>query len=275
MKALGLAAALWVVWTGAHGASAASTQLSTDQANTLAAVRSYALAYTQNLPNFICTQITHRDTSSLHSSEIGITGSGLPEGGTDPAASSGTVEERLTYFAQQERYDVIAINGRKAAGARHLEIPGAISSGEFGSALREIFDPDSHAMFTWERTASLHGRRVYVFAFDVPSSPGARVFDVSTGRQIFASYNGRVFADEDTKQVLRITTHVNLPSDFPIKRIERVVDYSPVSIAGKSYSLPSHSEVDMQENGVSYVNKIDFKSYEKFTVESTIHFGQQ
>jgi hypothetical protein len=92
------------------------------------------------------------------------------------------------------------------------------------------------------------------------------------GQQIFASYSGRVFVDQDTKRVLRIDTHLNLPPDFPIELIERTVDYNPVSIAGNYYYLPFHAKVVMKERGVSYVNEIDFKAYQKFTVESTIHF---
>jgi hypothetical protein len=272
MKSLRLTAALSVALATAHGASAVATQLSSDQASVLADARAYALEYSQKLPDFICTQITHRNTSSLHSSEVGVTGSGLPAQGQDKAASSSKVEERLTYFAQQEHYDVIAIDGKKVPGARHLEMPGAVSSGEFGSAIREIFDPVTQTAFTFDRMASLRGKPVYVIAFEVPSNPGALVYDAVLGQQIFASYRGRVFLDPDTKRVLRIDTHLNLPPEFPIELIERTVEYKPVNIASNYYYLPFHAEVVMRERGVSYSNEIDFKAYQKFTVESTIHF---
>ena len=272
MKSLHLTAALSVALAAAHGASAATTPLSSDQTRVLAEVRAYALEYSQKLPDFICIQITHHNTSSLHSSEVGVTGSGLPAQGQDKAASSSKVEERLTYFAQEEHYEVISIDGKKVPGARHLEMPGAVSSGEFGSAMREIFDPVTQTAFTFDRTASLHGKPVFVIAFEVQRNPGARVYDAIMGQQIFASYSGRVFVDQDTKRILRIDSHLNLPQDFPIELIERTVDYNPVSIAGNSYYLPFNAEVVMKERGVSYVNKIDFKAYQKFTVESTIHF---
>ena len=272
MKSLHLTAALSVALAAAHGASAATTPLSSDQTRVLAEVRAYALEYSQKLPDFICIQITHHNTSSLHSSEVGVTGSGLPAQGQDKAASSSKVEERLTYFAQEEHYEVISIDGKKVPGARHLEMPGAVSSGEFGSAMREIFDPVTQTAFTFDRMANLLGKPAYVIAFEVPSNPGARVYDAIMGQQIFASYSGRVFVDQDTKRVLRIDTHLNLPPDFPIELIERTVDYNPVSIAGNYYYLPFHAKVVMKERGVSYVNEIDFKAYQKFTVESTIHF---
>ena len=47
----------------------------------------------------------------------------------------------------------------------------------------------------------------------------------------------------------------------------------PISIEGKVYNLPSHSELQMRDSERLYVNKINFKDYHKFTVESTIRTG--
>ena len=151
---------------------------------------------------------------------------------------------------------------------RHLDNPGAITAGEFGSALHDIFDPQSHTTFTWERMDKLRGRQVYVFAFDVPKDSGALVIYSNRGQQIVASYAGRIFVDADTLEVIRITSHLDLPPQFPIQTAEREVDYSQTTIAGNSYNLPSHSEVRMEISLHSYVNKIDFKNYQKFIVES-------
>jgi hypothetical protein len=228
--------------------------------------------YSRNLPNFICTQITDRETSSANNSKVAVTGSGLSRAGIDPAVSSSEVEERLSYIGRQDHYKVIAINGKRVAGTQHMELAGAVSAGEFGTALQVIFDPESHTVFTWDRTASLRRRPVDIFAFEVPSPPGASVIDEYLGRQITASYCGRIFVDQDTKEVMRITSHLNLPADFPVQLTERTVDYRGTGIAGQSYFLPFRSEVLMQERGVLRVNRIDFKDYLKFAVESVIHY---
>ena len=51
------------------------------------------------------------------------------------------------------------------------------------------------------------------------------------------------------------------------------MDYQSTDIAGKKYMLPFQSEVRMTDSTRRYVNRIEFKNYQKFTVESTIHYN--
>ena len=75
-----------------------------------------------------------------------------------------------------------------------------------------------------------------------------------------------MFVDKKFEQVVRITSTLDLPVDFPIKMANIAVDYKPVEIAGTSYFLPSHSEVRMKDNARLYVNEIEFRDYHKFVV---------
>jgi hypothetical protein len=118
----------------------------------------------------------------------------------------------------------------------------------------------------------LHGRQVYVFVFHVPKERGALVTHRNPDQQIVVPYTGQIFVDSDTSEVMRITSRLDLPPKFPIQMAERRVDYKQTRIAGKSYNLPSHSEVRMQDKPNLYVNSIDFKDYHKFVVDSTIHY---
>ena len=43
-----------------------------------------------------------------------------------------------------------------------------------------------------------------------------------------------IFVNADTKEVIRITIHVELPPKFPVKAAEAMVDYKPITIAGKT-----------------------------------------
>jgi VWFA-related protein len=243
-------------------ASAGSALLSSDQASVLAEVRAQSLEYTSKLPDFICTQTTHRET----------TGRVSPAMSEDRVLSTDVIEEKLTYFHHQENYDVVAINFKRVTGVQHTQLAGAISTGEFGSLLHDIFDPNSHAVFTWDRMDKLRSRRSYIFAFQVPQEAGIRVSDQISKQEVAASYRGRIFVDADSKQVVRIITHIDLPSKFVMKLAERVVDYKPVNIAGKLYDLPFHSEVRMQDRSYTYLNNIDFKDYHKFAVESIVTY---
>ena len=262
-----------LVFSAANGLAA---QLSADQARILELVRTSALVYSHSLPNFICRQITHRGTSDLSAIVTLPLGSRsnssmrLPV--TTAIGSGDIIEEQLTFYDQKEEYQVLSVNGKKANGVEHAQLQGMISAGEFGSALHEIFDPQSHTTFTWDRIARLRARRVYVFGFHVPPEHGATVMLRYPDRQITVSYGGQIFVDVDTLGVLRIKSSLDLPANSPFQKGESSVEYEPVEIAGKSYNLPSHSEVRLVSKEYSYINTIDFRNYHKFAVESTIHY---
>ena len=169
-------------------------------------------------------------------------------------------------------YEVLSINN-KPVTLTHAQIAGAMSIGEFGSAARAVFDPRFRAVFRWHGETRLHGIRTYVFAYQVPREAGMPVSDGASGRQVVAPYRGQVFIDAMTHEVLRITSHLDLPRGFSIERADRAVDYGPVFIAGKRYILPLHSELTMVRGAATYLNKIEFRDYHKFEVEATIRMG--
>lgn len=257
--------------------TAETSQLTSDQNSVLEDARAYAVQYSQQLPDFICTQITHREVSKT---QVGILGAGAtsrnPIGVT--ALSKGTsgsdvIEEQLTYVGGKESYEVLTVDGRKMPGMTHMLLAGAVSSGEFGSVLTEVFDPKSRTTFTWNREANLHGRHVYVYGFKVPKESGTALIDKDTNKALLASITGQVFIDPVTFDVLQINSRLNIPADFPIHLVERKVEYAAQQIAGKSYSLPLRSQMRMEDNTQSYYNEIEFRNYHHFTSESTIHLG--
>lgn len=251
-------------------------QLSPEQTRILEAARAAALAYTQQLPDFICTQMTHR--AIFRTAENSFSGTGVSGRGPIAAmangmgASSDTIEEQLTYVGGKESYEVLTHNGNKATNKDHMSLAGVVTAGEFGSLLSEVFDPTSRATFTWVHADKLHGRAVDVFRFHVPKEAGTSIFYRDTGKEIQVAYSGEVFIDAETMQVLEVQSKFDLPASFPIHVAERTVEYAPQQIAGKSYSLPSRSLVHMEDGSHSYENRIDFKNYHRFTSESTLHF---
>jgi len=281
MNAFRIFAPLALAWT-TTGLPAETQALTAEQGRVLERVRTSALAYTQNLPNFICTQITQRETQdqvNFGTSFNGATSSrgpaGLAGATRGPGSLHDVIEERLTFFDQMEHYEVIAVNGKKAAGQKHMQFAGAISAGEFGSALQNLFNPRSHAEFSWEKATSLNGRSVNVFKFHVPSQNGTIVMNRDTDQKILVASLGRLFVDNKTFEVVRISSTLELPVDFPIKMATIDVAYRPIEIAGKTYNLPSRSELRMKDSRRLYVNEIQFRDYHKFAVESTIHFDSQ
>ena len=88
---------------------------SIEQKQILDQVAEQALNYTDNLPNFICTQLTrrHRD-----------------ETGTENYTLADTVQEQLTYFDRQETYKVTMVNDRAVTNVDHDRLGGSSSTGD-------------------------------------------------------------------------------------------------------------------------------------------------
>lgn len=267
---------------------AASAPLSPAQAKILESARASALQYTQKLPDFLCTQITHRQVNSLGNSAGSLAGispsgaagprsvlAGLPGTMSPGSSSSDVIEERLTFIDHKENYSVLTLNGRKASGMDHMQFQGAISEGEFGTDLNDIFDPRSETIFAWNREGALHGNRVYIYSFRVPAAHGATVIDRDSGRQAVVSYAGRVFVDAATLGVLRVEYEMDLPPGFPIHEAGIRMEYKLTPIAGRPYLLPFRSEVHLQDQARQYVNTIEFRNYHKFAVESRVLYGGQ
>ena len=267
------AAALALVVLALRGNAVEPAKLSAEQTKVLESARASALLYRAQLPDFICTQVTHRNTASK---SLGTMGAGMVtrNAGAIPAgpdSSSDVIEEQLTYTGKQENYEVVSVDGRRVKGMTHMQIQGgAISGGEFGSVLAQIFEPSSRTTFTWNRAANLRGRHIYVFGFRVPREAGTTVADARTKNRTVVSFSGQISIDPETLQVIEITSKHDMPSGFPIQVFERRVEYAPQQIAGKTYSLPAQSVIHIEDGAHVYVNKIDFKNYHRFTSESTI-----
>lgn len=254
------------------------SQLSSDQAKVLESARAAAMKYTHELPDFICTQITQRAiTKSLDGNlGTGISGrSSITAMANSTRFASDLIEEQLTYVGGQESYEVLTVNGKKAKGVDHMQLQGAMSEGEFGSMLVEVFDPGSQTAFNWSHATSVHGRRVWVYDFRVPKESGTSVIAKDSDKEITVATSGQVFIDPETSEVLQISEKLDLPGNFPIKVAQRNIEFAPREIAGKNYSLPIHSTVHLEDAAHYYDNKIEFKNYHRFASESTIHFGNQ
>ena len=112
---LGRSASLFLLATAA---CAQTPPDGTEQAKIISALRAYAEAYTSNLPNFICSQITKRevlfaasDTSSVRESSPGRGNFSVIRAG--PARSADTFEEQLGYFDHRENYQLLKVDGKK------------------------------------------------------------------------------------------------------------------------------------------------------------------
>jgi hypothetical protein len=230
------------------------------QKEILEAMRNYANYYTQNLPNFLCVQVTNRYVSFR---------------GDDSWTKEDQILTKLSYSNGQENYKVFQVNNTMVD--TDLEkLGGAISSGEFGSLMKTIFSPKSQSEFNWDHWGKLRGKIVAVFNYFIDSAHSEYSLDYDRGAQrIFTAYKGLIYADQDTGAIARITFEaVDIPATFPISQAKTTLDYDDQKIGENPYVLPLRALVTMTgPNNVHTKNEEQFKLYQKFGTESSITFS--
>ncbi len=229
------------------------------QEKVLRQAREYALGYTKNLPDFLCTQVTRRY---------------VDPSGMEFWGQQDVITARVAYVDHHEDYKLVLVNNRMVASdntSMH-SVGGATSTGEFGTLMAEVFEPASEASFGWERWATLRGRRSYVFNYRVTQSRSKWHVTYERSDDIVPAYHGLVFVDRDSGSVMRITMDAELPPSFPIQQAYTVLDYDFAEISGNPYILPLKAVVRMRKGKYLTKNDVEFRLYRKFTAEASITF---
>lgn len=235
---------------------------SIEQAEILHQIIENARNYTKALPDYMCIQVTRRR---------------LDPSKTENWRLMDTIQEQLSYVEHKESYKVVMWNGRAVANVQHYQLGGAVSSGEFGTIYSEIFAPETATEFDWDHWATLRGKRMYVFSFKVPLSRSKYTIRVDQpDRVITAGYHGLIYADRDTKMVMRYKLECDdIPADFPVKTVQVDVNYDLVDIAGNKYVLPLKTELKSRDIRGSVWNEAEFHLYQKFGANTTIKFDTE
>jgi len=230
-----------------------------EQERIIAEARRNALSYTQGLPDYLCLQVTRRfiDPSGLEMRWL----------------KYDEIKTRVSYVENRENYEVISVDNRPVAAGIH-ELGGATSSGEFGTMLREVFEPETQTEFTWARHSLLRGRGVYVFGFRVARSRSGWRLTVKPDEYV-AGYSGLVYIDKESERVMRLFMKADdIPSDFPMQEAQSRLDYDFVEISGQPYLLPLRARVWLREGRMLARNEVEFRLYRRFSAEATISFDE-
>ena len=228
------------------------------QQKVLDEAREYALNYSKGLPNFICAQNTRRY--------------GDPTGAGNYRQID-NVLARLTYYDQHEKYETLTVNDKPTTQA-YESIGGSISTGEFGSMLMGIFDPQTDAQFSWSawRTLGIHKAYVFKFSVDQPHSRW-QIEDRESHTKISPAYNGFVWIDVKDNSVLEFTmTAIDLPSTFRITEADTRMHYDTADIGGLAFVLPSRAVMHLRSGKDDQKNEITFHNYHKYTADSSLKF---
>lgn len=229
-------------------------------------IKEYAMSYSENLPNYMCVEVMRRAVD--------------PNAG-DHYRSIGNVLARVSYNEGRENYQVYSINGhyQETTIERAAGTGGAISTGEFGSMMRAIFEPHTEAEFNWEKWTTLRERRMAVFNFFVDSGHSSYSLSYSSGagdeQRIITAYKGFVYADPDTGEIDRIKfIAIDIPKSFPVNEASEILDYDQAQIGGQTYILPMRAVLYMTAGREKSRNEIEFRNYRKFDIGSVITYGK-
>ncbi len=218
-----------------------------------------AMGYLDQLPNFRCIQETHRFTAPAKSPK--------------QLKESDSYQDELIFEDGKERYQRLETNGEKVEVAP-TEDKGISSRNEFGSLLRGLFDADVAATYHWAGRSMALGVVCQVFEFEVTRAKSNFVLHYGPTVEA-AAYNGRVFVDEDTGMVRRLTIQGSgLSKDFGLQSPSLSLDYGMVKIGEKDYLLPLRSVLQLRQAKVFVRNETVFRGYRKFQAESLIKFGK-
>jgi hypothetical protein len=244
---------------------------SEEQAAILDDVRQYALGYSKNLPDFICTEVTRRLAAAAPGTRYG------GQAGDSPHWQAlDTLTVRLSYFEQHEDYKLILHNSATVTNQDVRSVGGSQSFGDFGSMLKEIFEPSSQARFEWDHWGTLRGQRVMEFAYRISQERSQYHLVVDNNRSIITAYHGIVAVDPNTHVVLRVSVIAeNIPADFPVKSAEDILDYDYQEISGSTFLLPLKATVTANLGDYLSRNDKEFRIYRKYSADAVIKYDTE
>jgi hypothetical protein len=228
-----------------------------EQKQLIEELREYAMNYDKRLPDFLCTQVTRRfyDPSGL-----------------EYWVNADTITAKLSYFQNKEEKKVLFVNNQYK-DVDWDKLGGATSTGEFGSMLREVFEPETDAAFQWERWGTLRGKRNHVIRYRVLQQQSKWTIVYEKSMSVRPGYTGLIYVDANTGMVTRVTLDAQeIPSYFPIQMAKTQLDYDYTDIGGSTFLLPLRAEVKMREGKFLVRNDIEFRNYRKFGADTSITF---
>ncbi len=215
-----------------------------------------ATSVKSKLPDFVCNQETSRNSpAQLLANKLTY----------KPVHDDITAE--VQYVSGHESYSNITVNGKPA---KSIILAGGMSSiGEFGSMLRNIFDPESAATLVYERKTG----RALIFRFRVDGEHSKWFIQVEN-KLTRLPYHGQLWLEKSTGKVLRVEQSAETDQQF--MRHEVKVEYADVSLSERgTFRLPTRSFVSLcyRRSGWRFAcfdNTVKFTNYRKFTAHARI-----
>ena len=204
--------------------------------------------FSETLPNFMCVQVTDRASYARDAMKW---------------RHRDNYVELLEFRDGSETRKLIEVDGSKTKLDRN-DLEAMTSYGEFGGALKSIFQPSSKADFQWKSTGTLGDGMVQIFDYKV-ARENSTFYIGPTLQQVVAGFHGQVFIDSATRSVRRITIVADKIDKFPLHATSVSVDYDYILINNHDYLLPVGGQVSTRMGrSESILNQIEFRDYRRF-----------
>jgi hypothetical protein len=241
----------------AAGAAFAAGKPAPDDANTLLEkMKSRTAEYLAMLPRYTCHEVINR----------------LVRLGSQWMRRD-TVEIEVAFIGREEFF---ARSGEDHFEERVIDrvVPhGTIGNGAFGSVVKIVFAPNV-AEFQYAGTGKKNGHQTVRFNFRVPLEKSQ--FLVKRGAsQSFVPFEGTVWVDSDTYDLVRVDLHVkNIPPHVGLRSVEEVMNYEVMQIGSAPVLLPRKSELAVTDESGSYsLNLVELQQCREFKSDSIVKYG--
>ena len=218
-------------------------------------MKASAMRYDRHLPDFTCTEITVRQEDRSGKGAGWRTLDTLEE--VVSFASNGRVSKKL-----------VKRNGRPTTGGQ----PGGLTENAVLSGAivpHGLFGAKSHATFTWDHWDTAPNRRIAVIAYQ---AVGENYPDGKTRYEL--KVRGRIFFDDTAGNLLRTESSNVGPPGYPLGEVRVETDYAPVTVTDRELILPTRTVMTTVRGKRLYRSEIQFLSYRKYQVDTTIKFGE-
>lgn len=228
-----------------------------DVDSTLLSARNYVRQWLAAMPDVVCLQTTERFATNgglLWRREV-------------------ISQAELTVERGEERYQLLSVNGKPAGNAASAATQIEGSSGEFLSAVRQLFDPASRAEFRYRGSRVERGRTLERYEFRVRQENSQWYVGADPGYR--PAYSGSIWMDGVDGRLARIEMEANtFPAKLGIRSATLQTTFEPVALNGAFLVLPGRSEVTVfMKWGYTERRVLRYSGYRRFTSASRLVVG--
>jgi hypothetical protein len=231
------------------------------QESMLARITEHSLHSQDQLPDFICTQLTTRSED---------------KSGKGRWKKVDTLEVEFSFIERHPRWKLIKVNERTTHRTYDQLQNGFLSDAilQFFSLPDSIFGEQVRTQFAWNRWDTIDGRRMEVFSLRVLARYSQLAFSNNYGSRV-VGFHGLMYADPATQTVMRLELMLDLPSDFPTRDCSLDVDYGTVTIAEHQFLLPVKATARLRSPAGMAKNETQVVRYQKYAADASVTFGEQ